>query len=264
MITFVTHYVSLKPDVVKTINRARAQYTGSMFFVIESPNAIITAMYKAIKKFHPNAKLIVLTDKDTEFDLDPAIKIVRIPMKTQEIDFEAFKAKILFLKKYPVKGHVIFMEWDLLVQSNLEHIFESDRDIFFTFRNLLPMPINDGFIAINKNGISNAIKLLSIILNRYKNFVSTKFRYWYGLQLILKEIFLPLFFKINPRKVHHMRLNFQGVKVGFLHGKTYNYNPIVQSIDEFLPQHKVIHFSKHKKVNIIPYWKKFLEPMKVN
>jgi len=265
MITFVTHFVKLKPDVIKKINRARADYTGKAFFNIASPEPIISTLHKSIKKFHPESSLIILTDESTKLEIDPTIKIIRIPMTTSEIDYESFKAKTHFLERHSIKTHIIFLEWDVLVQSNLDEIFLNDnRDVYFTFRNLLPMPINDGFIAVNKNGIFNAIKLFSIILDRYKNFISSKFRYWYGLQLILKEMFLPLFFQIKPKKIWHMRLNFQGVKVGFLHGKKYNYNPLVKSIDEYLPNHKVIHFSKHKKVCLIPYWKKFIEQLPID
>ncbi len=257
MITFVTHYIDLSPEMIKHIQLARASYTSKQLYLVKNPEGIINTLYESIKTFHPKSSLIVLTDENSQIELDPAIKLVRLPRKTNFVDFECLQAKVTFLRKTPPKTNVIFLEWDMIVQDNLEHIFEDKSDLILTFRNILPMPFNDGFIGVKRGGFERVCRFFDMILKRYNHFTREKYKYWYGLQLIFKSLFRNIFLTIKPVKVKHMGLNYKDLKIRFLDGKIYNYNPIAERAKRISKSKKVVHFSKRKKLGMLGYWKAF-------
>lgn len=259
MITFVTHYIQLDSVMIEKIKEARSTYAYPNFIYIDNPEAILDALFGAIKKFHPDAELIILTDNMTHLKVNPSIKIIRYPMETKLVEYESLKAKLTFLKKTTHKSHVIFLEWDMLIQKPLDSIFNDDSDIYFTIRNVFPMPFNDGLIAIKRDGISSACRLLEFFLSKYENFSSNKYKSWYGFQLILKMLFLPAFIKIKPKEYSDLKMTFQGTKIGFLDGNIYNFYPVKTNIKEYYPEPKVIHFAKENKVAMLYYYKTFIK-----
>lgn len=261
MITFVTHYIELTPLALKKIGVARGSYVRQKMFMPKNPEKILDTLYRSIKKFHPKSDLILLTDATTKIAIDPSIKVIRIPMETECTDYESLKAKIYYLKHFPPKTHIIFLEWDMLLQDNLSHIFESNQDVYLTVRNLYPMPFNDGFIAVRGSQASFAHTRIffDFLLKHYNNFTTKKYWYWYGLQLILKKIFLPVFLNTRPKKISDLTMEYKGVKIGFLDGKIYNYNSPLRLMGKFCEGKKAVHFSKSKKISMLSYWKKYLD-----
>ena len=258
MITFVVHFVKLTPKMNEKIRIARTSLTEKKMPQVFNPEVLINAQFKSIKKFHPNSEYILLTDLKTNLDLDPKIKIIRQAMETDYLDYESFKAKTSFLKKTQLKTHFIFLDWDMLLQANLDHIFDSGDDLYFTFRDLLPMPINDGFIGVKGGNLERTYDFFDFLLERYRQFSSFKFYSWYGLQLVLKHFFLNKIL-VLLREKKELVFNLPDFKIRFLDGSIYNYNPAIQAINKLYPNKKIVHFSKSKKKLMNAYWTLFYE-----
>lgn len=257
MITFVIYYIHLSEAMIKQVQAAQHYFTHKIPYRIENPERIIQTVEKSIKAFHPDSRLVILTDEKTQLNLSSQIKIARITRNTNFLDLEILKAKIKFLKKYPLKENLIFLDWDVLIQDNLEDIFKKDGDLFFTYRNLFPTPFNDGFIAVRQTGIKKTCEFFEMLMNYYDHFSRNQFKYKNGLKLILKKLFFEAFQKIKPAKIEHVQLDYKGLKIQFLDGNIYNYNPIKKRVTSIYEEKKVIHFSKEKKIDILGYWKLF-------
>lgn len=258
MITFVVHFVELTPKMIEKIRVARSIFTVKKMPQVFNPEILINAQYKSIKKFHPNSEYILLTDLKTSLDIDPRIKIIRQPMETDFVDYESFNAKVSFLKNTKIKTHFIFLDWDMLLQSNLDHIFDSGDDLYFTFRDLLPMPINDGFIGVKGGDLNKTCEFFDFLLERFRQFSSFTFYSWYGLQLVLKHFFLKKILELIREK-KELVFDLPDFKIRFLDGSIYNFNPAIHVINRLYPNKKIVHFSKSKKKLMNAYWTLFFE-----
>ncbi|MEM1282244.1 MAG: hypothetical protein AAGG81_01680 [Chlamydiota bacterium] len=233
MITFVTYYVDFSEKIIKHIENACKDFsTGSVYESYTKPSKLITTMFESVLKQHENARMVLLTDETTDITLPKFIEVHRVPRKTDRMEIEMLQAKIWLLKKIDFQGHVIFLDPDMIIRDNLEHIFLRTGDLFFTYKKLSSslepdhvyyFPINIGFIAVRDKSKLDVINFFTKLLSGFSTLEDEKYHYWVGLQTILRSIFYDtLLEKDKAEALHDLHFNHGRLKIAFLPAEKYN------------------------------------------
>lgn len=268
MITFVTYFVNFSESILDHIDDVYDDIAqGGGYLPFKHPFKMIQIMFQSILKHHKNARLVLITDEVTKVELPGFIEIHRIPRQTDKMEIEMLQAKIWALRNMGDEGHIIFLDSDMVVRDNLEHIFDIDGDVFFTYRQLLPLkpqlkegmvlfqPINIGFIAVRHQHHQDVATFFEDLITQFSNFKEKKYAYWIGLQFILKEIFMKTLIKNEEAgTLDDLFFYHRWTKIKFLNADIYNF--AIEDPPKILPEAKVIHFKGVLgKPLMFAYWK---------
>lgn len=259
MTTFVSYYVDISESEKKKLGLIYRLLTRQERYFPENPKELLALMFASVKKFHPDARLCLITDGSTKLDLDPSIEIIRYPRQTDQLDQEVLFGLIHYLKNSPRDENTIFLEWDHLVQSNLDSIFLVKTDLYFTYRKVRPFPIDAGFIAIGGGKKAQIIDFLELLYTQYDQLITDKFRCSLGLSFILSLMIYDLYkgrSKESTKRV--VAFKYKEIVIGVLSGSEYNAKPLREKLLNYLPNVKVIHFKNARKKEMKQYWEKYL------
>lgn len=250
MITFVTHFVEIQDKQFEEINKVILRFFQGKPFHHSQPQKLIELMIQSAKKTHPDARFVILTDEKTQFNLSEDISIIRSAQKGDQIDFERMGARIDYLKNHPLTENIIFLDWDILIQKNLEHIFHNHCDMFFTLRTARLFPVNDGIIGVKIKNIKHVIHFFES-MQKYYNNLKPEFKKWWGFQLLIKHFF-------DFRKIKNGILHTNNLTFGFLPVLKYNASPKIDQLSVYQKEPFVIHFKGERKKMMENYWENFL------
>lgn len=259
MVKFVSFYIKpSKLEAERFETTYKLTHRGT-YEPADDPDKILTLMFASAKRFHPDASLCLLTDERSKFKLHPSIEIMRYPRRSDELDMEMLYALIHYLKENQGKDNTIFLEWDQLVQGHVSNIFIGKADLYFAYRRIPPVPIDDAFIAIGSGpNYKEKIDFFEVILQQYDHLPSNKLRYWLGKSLIFSlMMFEPMLKAAMHKKIIH-GFEFKNLYIRILDGKKYSRKVLWHEITKFIPDALVLHFSNKKKRKIKEYWHKFL------
>lgn len=264
MITFVTFHVDT--------DRAAAQHITSLGHRISrwkhtsfkndyNYQNFINLLFASISIFHHDCKKIVLSDHQSKLtSLNSDIDIYRQEIDPGQLMLERLRSQINFLKADQKDTDFIFVDSDMLVNANLEPVFDSNFSIAFTytdFINLKDMPINGGLFFVSKDKIPSAItfleKVFSIYQGKYNDFSA-----WWGDQYAIYEaIGHERFIARNSND-----LTVDGTIIRLLSCERYNYTPAndISFLRSELEDKAVIHFNGNRKRFINLYWHQYLYP----
>jgi hypothetical protein len=268
MITFVAYYVQFKKKVVKEVNQAYKSISlGDDYVPPTTPLKMIQAMFESARQLHPNANMLLITDEETEIFLPEFIKVYRLPRETDYMEIEMVKAKIFALRNLDLEGNVVFLDSDMIVNANLDHIFEQEAHLFFTYlqkchaptkleSNIRVLfPINIGFIAVKDQSKKAVADFLEAICEQFPAFKDKKYWYWLGFQYLLLELFGKELMKNEKQgTLESLVFSRRLLKVAFLNANIYNF--IVTLERKMLPDAKILHFKGiYVKSQMLTYWK---------
>lgn len=285
MITFVSYYIRYPDEMLSSIQSYFKAYCSNPYTSITNPNQLITAMFESVKQQHPTAQMILITDESTKLKLPKYIQIVRLHRQTNHLKIEIIRAILYSLEKYSNDRHVFFLDIDMIIRDNLEHVFEREGDMFLTFHNvgsdndtleseeykssinqtptppvdksmifLWRFPINLGFIAFRKGKKEVNTKLFQTILTNLCRYGDKRMLNWGGVQLILYKMLLDAINKLSKLKtIDNFSHKICGVNIGFLDGLIYNFT---SDAYHHIPLGvKIVHFkSSKRKMFMIKYW----------
>jgi len=249
MITFVAHYEKLnEKDTSKILNICDS-------FMHWNPIALIELTFASIRKTHPNCRKILITNDTTEIDLSPDIEIMRFPTDKYENRLSQMIATLHFLRAWNELSHIIFHDFDMLFQSNIESIFDGKHDIYFALRGKVlsyQAPINMGLVAIDQSSIPQAIRFYDKIINQMLTF--PHLHIWGGSQISVHKL---LFHKLleNPKSKETI---WDGIRFSFL-PQNYNFTSKGYFKDHFYEGKHILHFKGQRKPQMLLYWNKYLK-----
>lgn len=271
MITFVTYFVHFSDEIIHRIGDVYEDIAiEKTYLPIKYPSKVVTMMFESVLKCHKDARMVLITDETTKIDLPDFIEIHRIPRKTDMMEIESLEAKIWALKNLKQEGHLIFLDPDMIVRYNLEHIFESEGDLFFTYEKLsrhqdlinagkeLQQPINIGFIAVRDSKREDVAHLFGEFIEQFSLFDKKKYLYWIGLQYLLRELFYPkLIENENAGTLDTLFFLRRWVKIVFLEAEKYNFT--VRESAKIPGTAKVLHFKGIQGKRLMEvYWKTYI------
>jgi len=256
MITFVTYFVKLNSNELKNINQVISHFYNGEVFHHDNPMELISMMFASARLFHPGCGMVVLTDEKTAINLDPEVKTIRLARKTDDLNVESMKIRYAFLKNLTDGNNIIFLDWDILIQENLDHLFDDQSELILTYRRKYSLPINSGFIGIHGKSVEKISHFYNDIFDHYENLPNREYRKWWGFQMILNELFANYLPKV-PNYPPPYKFNFNNIKITLIRSDKYNASPhLIELKSYYFPKIAVVHFKGTRKKAMKTYWKR--------
>lgn len=250
MVTFVTFHIDLPST------------DSSGLIPIETyvpdPLRYIEAMFLSAELFHPGCEKVLLTDTTTRLEaLAPDIQVIRFPdLNAATPAFSRLQAQIAYLEQLDSPKNLLFLDSDILINANLDALFERPFDVALTYRLHMKMLFNGGVIFIKEREHAGSRFLMKI----REHFLQHHSRYltWYGFQLSLLTYVHPDRFLGRPTDT----LTIDGLRILFLDCATYNFTPSrkTNAITVEYSDKKILHFIGKRKFLFWQYWEKFFLP----
>mmetsp|Transcript_34317 Transcript_34317/g.75072 ORF Transcript_34317/g.75072 Transcript_34317/m.75072 type:complete len:395 (-) Transcript_34317:207-1391(-) len=155
---------------------------------------MIKMNFESARMTHPECRLVILTDKHTPFTLTtltpklpgPPIELVRHKgLNTTEEMLSRLQARVSFLDKERGTHDLVFLDTDMLVVKNMEHVFDKVFDLAATWRQEPRMPVNGGIIFVPKDKLRQGRGFFQFMVDLTQNFIGKTAeegakRRWYG------------------------------------------------------------------------------------
>lgn len=247
-LSFVVYHTILPEESVKTI----VEYTPSLKAkevawrsALPDYNSYLKLMFASARRFHPDCRLVVLTDKTTPFELPDDVEIKRLDVDPARPAYMRLLAQMDYLRATSDDHHILFMDYDMLIQADLSSLFEKTFDIALSYRNhrRREHPINGGLIIVSGDRLRQALLFLDRVRAIYEKTYTDKFQIWGGLQRSLRDaIGVEPFFS---RKADDMTID--GIKVLLLNADIFNYSTDDDDMSGSYPDKKILHYKGNRK-----------------
>ena len=185
--SFITKFLELFPHVKEDVDERFP----------EDVNEEISLCFRSIKRLHPNARCVLLTDLHTNIETLDDVEIIRNDLDPNEPAYMRLLAQIRFLESVDPSEKVIFCDYDILFQKPLKPLFEKTFDLGLIYRKSYhgkqhPAPINGGLLIIKERD-----KALHFLKQIHEYFLHhfPHHKAWGGFQASLNEM-------IGPQKIH--------------------------------------------------------------
>ena len=148
-------------------------------------------MLRSVLRFHPEARLAVLTDAQTDLSpLSVAFERIDHPVDHRRIMLSRAEAQQRFLQTH-FDDDVLFLDSDMLLNGPLTELFEdgqgaADCDVALTVRDDADMPVNGGFLLLRHRRADVARRFFDRYLRLFRE-VYVGEAAWYGDQRALRD-----------------------------------------------------------------------------
>ena len=257
MITFVTFHIdpaeeSLPADTPYDLAK-RAKRSDEYRWMI-------ALMFQSVSVFHPDARKVVLTDRQAQFaNLPDSVEIYRHDVDANNVMLSRTEAQLAFIKTHDFKSNVMFLDNDILINDSLDRLSWSDFDVALTIReDPLGMPVNGGALFLSNRRPEVVIEFLQAFYQRYIDKYSDEAQWW-GDQKALVDL---LDEEESPIVVG--KRNVGEAVVQLVACDTYNYSPNHFKADLDLygsgVGRSVMHFKGDRKQYMQAFWDSCLQP----
>lgn len=213
-------------------------------------------LFATIRHYHPGCRTVLLTDEMTQFgELPHWLEVVRFRLDAAKLTMSCTKAHWEFIKQTKGESHIVFLDTDILIQGNLDHLFIKDFDVGLTYRYHF-MPYNGGVIFVNGRGYKGACVFFEQAYALIRD-VYVEYQARAGSQLAFKvAVGLPT--SLTNEQV--IVINQWGVKVLLVPASTYNYTKLPPEVmDEYYPDKLILHFKGDRKGLLFDYFDNYLK-----
>jgi len=246
LITFVAFHVDIRRTTMRRI-RERIKSVR-----VTSPRRCLPAVFGSAERFHPGCGKIVLTDRSTRMRLPPGIEVRRLDLDASEPLLARNLAWTEFLAD--VRGHVVFLDSDILVNGDLGPVFADPFDVGLTYRNASDWPINVGINFVHGDRLDRGRAFHDAWLGRFREAYRGS-GVWGGDQDAIRDFVTGADFTREDVHLHREG----GWDILMLPCATYNFSSRDNKrMPDFYPDRKVLHFKGRRKRDMLPYWKRHL------
>lgn len=247
-ITFVAFYIDVTTETMDNIHKTTSTIT------VTEPHRFIQTMFASARHFHPNCHQVILTDQSTRFPEHPNTTIIRYDLDVESPMLSRSIAWLQFLKQ--VDTHTIFIDSDILINANLDHVFDHRFDVALTHRDEKKWPINAGINFAHGNHLDKACSFHQMWLERFRSEYQDA-SIWGGDQDVLRDMFVDVDFSQSDAFTHIQN----DISIRFIPCSIYNFATADQyGMTGYYPQQKVLHFKGKRKDEMMPYWNKYIKP----
>ena len=185
-ITFVTFYMDVSARTMANIHQTTSTIT------VTEPHRYMQTMFASARRFHPDCRLVILSDESTAFPPQSDIAIIRQPLDRQQPMLARSIAWLNYLRR--ARSHVVFLDSDILINGDLAHIFADDFAVALTYRDGdSKWPINAGINFAHGRHLAGACAFHEYWLDEFRAAHGSR-SVWGGDQDTLREIFRPVDF----------------------------------------------------------------------
>jgi hypothetical protein len=248
MITFAAFYVDVTAETMDNIHKRTAGIT------VIDPHRFTETMFASAAHFHPGCRKVLLTDAHTALPFAGDIEVIRLDLDPRQPMLARSTAWLTFLQQ--ADAHVVFLDSDILINANLDHVFAPDFDIALTYRAQAKWPINAGINFAHGQRLERARAFHQMWLDQFQA------RYpheavWGGDQDVLEELVSTADFSRSDTFRHQQH----GFELLLLPCALYNFATEDQhGMTGHYPDKKVLHFKGRRKPHMFPYWQQYIKP----
>jgi hypothetical protein len=258
MITFVTFHIDC--------NKKAANQIAQENILLDSRDAymdMIEILFRSAAIFHPDCRKVVISDRDTNLAaLSDDIEIHRLELDREAVMLSRLKGQIDYVNHHDFASDVVLLDSDILINGDLEPLFQRAFHVGLTYRELDEMPFNGGVILVSKQNQQAAIAFLEKVYQIYQQEYA-KHSTWWGDQYALIDAVGGLQrFSQRQRDV----LDVENSQVLFVPCDNYNFSPEnrFRSLFAISPDQKILHFKGYRKRLMELYWQSFLQPRELS
>lgn len=248
--TFATFHVEKKVEEIKAINHLKTSLRNRYHKLIE-------LMFRSAKLFHPHCQRVMLSDTDSDFGyLDSSIDVFRSELQPDApMMYSRLASQINYVRSHGTTTNLITLDSDILINGDIDSLFEEDFDIALTYRAREDMPINWGVMFISHRHPDKVVQFLEKILEVYKTTYFDSDIFWCDQFALMDVIGTDRFFQREADW-----LEIEGVKIKLIPCAVYNYSPEDKASEMIKPfvRQKVLHFKGNRKRFIEMYWSAYL------
>jgi len=189
-----------------------AQGAEQPFLRLQGPEApdystCIRVAVKAVKRIHPEALIVMMTDDATEIDTTLPMKIVRLPVKPEWLMYERTRCQLAFTQAY--EAQAIHIDTDVILRKSFNTVLGWPVDFVLTDRFEIPgQHINGGMLICKSprkfaHFLTDLLKMYDAIALAAESWAPWDLHCFRGGQLSLATLMFDKFYKRephNPRK----------------------------------------------------------------
>lgn len=237
-ITFMTYYVELSKKAVLGIREASKEVCKGDYQPIRGIEEMLAAMFESAKHHHPEGRFVLVTDERTKISLPHYVEVFRKSNQSDYVHMECFLSMMSSPQFLSPESHLILLDPDIIIMDNLENLFESNHNVYFTYQRdstkegilkpsqRLIFPINMGIVALHKKEKLKEAQFFLKLINICRQQLSEKYLYWFGLQIVVSHLFFEKLLAMESAGIPlPYTLEFDGLQVGFVDADIYNYPP---------------------------------------
>lgn len=256
MLTFVTFHVDSSKETAKhiaTLDNRNFRNDYDYIFMIN-------LLFRSISIFHSQCYKVVLTDMKTDLSgLDGDIEVYRTVLDPESIMFSRLIAQLDYVRTQNLQSNIVLIDSDMLVNGDLEHIFDDDFAVGLTYRyieEVKDMPINGGIIFLSEKSKKEGIAFLEKVYNIYQDKYLEKYESWWGDQYALIE---AIGYENFVQRTSNI-ISCDQTDIKLLDCEQYNFSPDVYpySIAREFKEKIILHFRGTRKEIMPLYWKAYL------
>lgn len=212
---------------------------------------MIGMMFDSASHTHADCRKVVVTDEQTSFQSREGVEVFRTGFDSQLPSLARSKAWVEFLRQTAPDSHIVFLDYDVIIQQNLEHVFDQCFDVGLTYREHFRWPINAGIQFLHAARLSRALelykKVVTVSAESYQDWVV-----WAADQHALRDLVCADFAGEGP--CLHRKNGFEFL---LLPCCDYNYSADRNwdLANASYHQKKVLHFKGHHKPAMFAYWR---------
>ena len=182
MITFVIYHVPLPQETVKS-SKVLLPFHRMAF----NYERMLDLAFRSALLFHPECKIVLLTSLSYQPAFSPVIsekvETIRFDVDATQPMVERCWAELQYLQQHDFTSHVVMMDGDILVNANLDAIFDLNFDVALTYgegkgETGKKMPINGGLKFIFSHKREAAIQFFNRVYELCKSEHLAEYRTW--------------------------------------------------------------------------------------
>ena len=247
MITFAAFYIEVNQQTMANVR----QHTSTV--TVTEPQRFIGTMFASATLFHPTCRRVILTDRQTPFPADLDCELIRLDIEPNQPMLARSTAWVEFI--HQADSHIVFLDSDMLLNANLDHLFAQRFDVALTYRNERKWPINAGINFIHGEPVRTGASLLHFVA-RTVSTGSYHAAVWGGDQDAVRD----LLDEADTSRTDIYRHRQHGFDILMLPCAEYNFStPNGTDMPGHYPDRKVLHFKGPRKPAMLPYWDNYLK-----
>lgn len=264
-IAFIVYHTAISSEGIEAIARIYPEEKGVNWRrrwkkfqddYLPYVNLYIETLFKSARLFHPNCRCIVLSDQDTSFTFSEEFEIKRYALNPDKPAYNRMLAQKRYLTESDDQHSKIFLDYDMLIQTNLEELTAADFDVALTYDPTIER-VNGSFIMVQKGKKAQGIHYFRKIEELYLNSYST-YEAWGGIAVSMNDLLA-----LNLREISYLQaIKIDDLTIFILPSDPYNYPVSTKELTffEFLPDKKILHFKGVRKKSMLEYWNSYLKP----
>ena len=202
---------------------------------------LIPLFLDSIRRTHPSAEIVMLTDLDSNFD-EGFDQIIRHKIEPQKLMLDRLKAQRAFLASERFDGPIVMLDTDILGNRNLASTFASDYDVGVTiqddprFPSEVDMPYNNGVVFVRNERCQAVLRYFDRLIELIQA-MPQPLHAWFGNQYAVRD----LLGRLQPDEI----VQIEAARIKVFPCSLYNYAP--EFVEEEVSGKYILHFRGRKK-----------------